>query len=118
MADIDIHRTHQLGLAKAREVAAEWAQEASERFDMVCENTQGRSSDTLHFERSGVKGQLIVAADHFNLQAKLGFLLGAFAGTIQEQIEEQLDGLLAREAAAAKPRPTRTASGSKKKTLT
>jgi len=42
------------------------------------------------------------AADHFDLNAKLGFLLGAFSKTIESEIEKNLDALLAGGKAAAK----------------
>ena len=38
----------------------------------------GDEEDTVEFTRSGVKGELTVAADRFELVAQLGFLLGAF----------------------------------------
>ncbi|WP_395698760.1 polyhydroxyalkanoic acid system family protein [Aquabacterium sp.] len=102
MPDIHIHREHQLGLAKAREVAWQWAEEVEAKFDMACTVLEGETSDTVEFTRSGVKGTLIVAPDHFELDAKLGFLLGAFAKTIEAEIEKNLDGLLGKAAAAGK----------------
>lgn len=94
MADIRIHREHALGLEKAREVAWQWAKDVESGFDMRCEVIEGETSDTVEFTRSGVKGRLIVAADHFDLDAKLGFLLGAFSKTIESEIEKNLDKLL------------------------
>jgi hypothetical protein len=61
---------------------------------------EGETSDTVEFTRSGVSGTLIVAPDHFDLHAKLGFLLGAFAKTIEAEIEKNLDDLLGAAAAA------------------
>lgn len=101
MAEIHIHRDHQLGLTKARKVAWDWAELAEQKFDMDCTVAEGSTSDTVSFERSGVKGELTVAADHFELRAKLGFLLGAFAKTIERQIEDNLDSLLGAAKAAA-----------------
>lgn len=103
MPDIHIHRPHALGLARAREIAWRWAEEVERKFDMACTVIEGETSDTVEFVRTGVKGTLIVAPDHFELEAKLGFLLGAFARTIEQQIEHNLDDLLAAESAAAKP---------------
>ena len=104
MADIQIHRPHHLGLAKARKVAWDWAEQVEQTFGMDCTMLEGETSDTVQFSRSGVKGELIVAADHFDLQAKLGFLLGAFAKTIQVEIEKNLDTLLgAASASQASP---------------
>jgi putative polyhydroxyalkanoate system protein len=95
MPDIRIHRDHQLGLAKARKLAWQWAEEVEKRFDMECTVLEGDTSDTLEFTRPGVSGKLVVAADHFELDAKLGFLLGAFSKTIEREIETNLDALLA-----------------------
>ena len=104
MADILIHREHCLGLSEARKVAWAWAEQVEAEFGMACTVLEGETSDTVEFTRSGVKGELIVAADHFDLQAKLGFLLGAFAKTIEGQIQKNLDTLLGAAAAAqAKP---------------
>lgn len=102
MPDIHIHRTHALGLAKARKVALSWAEDVEKNFDMACTILEGETSDTVEFTRSGVKGELIVAPDHFQLDAKLGFLLGAFSKTIESEIEKNLDALLAKSAAPAK----------------
>lgn len=102
MPDIRIHREHQLGLAKARKVAWAWAEHAEQKFDMECTVLEGETSDTVEFTRTGVKGRLIVAADHFDLDAKLGFLLGAFAKTIEAEIMKNLDDLLAKSSAPAK----------------
>jgi putative polyhydroxyalkanoate system protein len=102
MPDIKIRRAHSLGLPRARKVAWQWAEEVEKKFDMECTVVEGEYSDTVQFRRSGVSGTLVVAPDHFDLDAKLGFLLGAFARTIEGEIEKNLDTLLARSAAAAK----------------
>ena len=98
MADINIHRKHSLGLPKARKIAWQWAEDVEKKFDMECSVIEGETGDTVHFKRSGVNGQLIVAADHFDLKAKLGFLLGAFSKTIETEILKNLDALLAKSA--------------------
>jgi putative polyhydroxyalkanoate system protein len=115
MADINIHRDHTLGLAKARKVALQWAEDVEKHFDMECTILEGETSDTVEFTRSGVKGELVVAADHFQLDARLGFLLGAFSKTIEGEIEKNLDTLLAKSGAAgkasAKTAPAKKAAG-------
>ena len=102
MADIHIHRDHKLGLAKERKIAWTWAEEVETKFGMECSVIEGQTSDTVEFTRSGVTGTLIVAPDHFELSAKLGFLLGAFSKTIEGEITKNLDALLDKGAAAAK----------------
>ena len=103
MADIHIHRDHELGLAKARKIAWKWAEEVEAKFDMACTVVEGEYSDTVEFTRSGVNGSLVVAADHFDLNARLGFLLGAFSKTIESEIEKNLDALLAKSSRDAAP---------------
>ncbi|KPF57522.1 polyhydroxyalkanoic acid synthase, partial [beta proteobacterium AAP51] len=102
MADIHIHRDHSLGLAQARKIAWQWAEEVENKFDMECTVLEGETSDTVEFKRTGVSGRLIVAGDHFELDAKLGFLLGAFSKTIEGEITKNLDALLAAGKPAAK----------------
>ena len=114
MSDINIHREHTLGLAKARKVARLWAEQAEAKFSMECSVLEGKTSDTIEFTRSGVHGRLIVAADHFDLTAKLGFLLGAFSKTIKTQIEQTLDDLLAKGPAAPAKRAVAKKSATKK----
>ena len=108
MAEIRIHRDHALGLKKAREIAWQWAEQVEQKFDMECTVHEGDDGDTVAFTRSGVKGELIVAEDHFELVAQLGFLLGAFKKTIEGEIEKELDTLLAagaKKKAPAKKKP-------------
>lgn len=102
MADLHIRRDHQLGLPQARKIAWQWAEEVERKFDMACTVVEGDYSDSVEFTRSGVNGTLTVAADHFELRAKLGFLLGAFARTIEGEIEKELDALLGGAAAQTK----------------
>ena len=68
---------------------------------MECTVLEGDTSDTVQFTRAGVNGELIVAADHFDLKARLGFLLGAFAKTIEGEILNNLDALLSKSAKTA-----------------
>ncbi len=111
MADIRIHREHTLGLAKARKVAWKWAEDAETRFDMECSVLEGETSDTVEFSRTGVSGRLIVTGDHFDLEAKLGFLLGAFSKTIEAEITKNLDTLLS--ASSAQKAPAKKAAAKK-----
>ncbi|MEO8124919.1 MAG: polyhydroxyalkanoic acid system family protein [Burkholderiales bacterium] len=109
MPDIRIRREHTLGLAKARKIAWKWAEDVEEKFGMECSVLEGDFSDTVSFTRSGVNGELIVAADHFDLHARLGFLLGAFAKTIEREVLANLDTLLAKSEKAAAAAPARAA---------
>lgn len=104
MPDLHIRREHQLGLARAREIAWQWAEAAEKKFAMECGVLEGETEDTVQFERPGVQGTLVVAADHFELRAKLGLLLGPFSQTIEAEIRKNLDDLLGGPQGAA-PRP-------------
>ena len=101
MPDIHIHRPHQLGLSAARSVAHTWARKAEAKFGLACAYEEGAEQDTLHFNRAGVQGRLLVQADQFNLTAELGFLFGAFQGRIEAEIGAQLDKLLGAHTEAA-----------------
>lgn len=102
MADIHIRREHTLGLSGARQLATRWAEQAEAEFDMRCTREGGESGDELQFSRSGVSGTLRVGADHFELEARLGFLLGAFKERIEAEIVKNLDKLLAGKKPAAR----------------
>ncbi len=97
MPDISLQRKHRLGLERAREVAWQWAEQAEQKFGMQCTVEKGDCEDTVHFTRSGVAGTLRVSADGFDIDAKLGLLLGAFQPKIEAEIEKNLDTLLAAE---------------------
>ncbi len=105
MADLHILREHALGLAAARKIAFNWAEQVEAEFGMECTYEEGKSQDVVSFTRSGVNGSLLVTKDRFELNAKLGFLLGAFKDKIEAEIVKNLDTLLApgaKKAAAKK----------------
>lgn len=97
MPDIHIQREHSLGLPEARKLAFRWAELAEEKFDMACSYEEGKSSDLVSFSRSGVNGELKVTGELFELDARLGFLLGVFKDRIETEIVKNLDELLAQE---------------------
>lgn len=102
MPDIHIRREHGLGLAAARKLAFKWAERVEAEFDMACTYEEGRVGDEVSFGRSGVNGTLKVTKDHFELDAKLGLLLGAFKGRIESEIVKNLDELLAQKPGGGK----------------
>lgn len=123
MPDIHITRTHHLGLAEARKLAFKWAETAEAKLDMECTYEEGKTSDLVSFTRSGVNGELKVTKDSFVLDARLGFLLGAFKDRIETEIVKNLDKLLAQKDphaafdhavakhSAAKKAPVKAAAG-------
>lgn len=102
MADLHIVRKHALGLPAARKIAFEWAEQVENDLGMSCTYEEGRTADKVCFSRSGVQGELQVTKDTFELDAKLGFLIGAFKGRIEAEITRMLDKLAPGTAAAPK----------------
>lgn len=97
MAEIHIVREHALGLPKARKLALRWAEVAEKKLDMACTYEEGKTSDVVSFKRPGAHGELKVNKDRFELNARLGLVLGVFKGRIESAIVENLDQLLAHE---------------------
>jgi putative polyhydroxyalkanoate system protein len=93
--DIHITREHKLGLPTARKLAFRWAETAEVKLGMECTYEEGKASDLVSFTRSGVNGELKVTKDRFELDARLGFLLGVFKERIESEIVKNLDLLLA-----------------------
>lgn len=98
MPELKIEREHTLGLAGARAVADRWREQAEQDWGMACVYEPGEAQDRMRFERSGVSGELRVNDTRFDLQLKLGFLLGAYSGKIEAKIRANLDELLGPEA--------------------
>lgn len=105
MADIHIHRDHHFSHAEARDIAFAWAEQAESDFGMACTYEEGDQEDLVTFTRSGVNGTLRVCGQRFELDAKLGFLLGTFKDRIEGEIVKNLDTLLAAHA----PKPAKKA---------
>ena len=95
MADIHIVRQHGLGLEQARKLAFRWAEVAEKKLEMACTYEQGNTSDVVSFKRPGASGALKVTHDRFELNARLGLLLGVFKSKIESAIVSNLDQLLA-----------------------
>lgn len=102
MADIQIRRTHEFGLEKARQLAQQWIEDASQKLSLTCKLEPGAEEDKIHFERSGIKGTMRVTAQAFELEAKLGMMLAAFKPMVEAEIEKNLTRVLSR---GDKPQP-------------
>ena len=86
MSDIDIRHHHSLPLPKARKAVEDIAKKLASKFDM----DYGWDGDELHFNRSGVDGRIHVGAKQIRVTAKLGFLLSALKGTVEQEIRKVL----------------------------
>lgn len=100
MAHLHIIREHNLGLEQARKIAFAWAEQVEQEFGMDCVYEEDVHADVVNFTRSGVVGTLQVTGTKFELDARLGFLLGAFKDRIESEIVKNLDQLLKPKAAA------------------
>jgi putative polyhydroxyalkanoate system protein len=101
-------------MAKARKIAFQWAEQVEKDFGMACTYEEGRAADLVRFSRSGVNGELRVTKDRFELDARLGFLLGAFKDRIEAEIVAMLDALVPAVPTVAAPAATRKTPGAKK----
>jgi putative polyhydroxyalkanoate system protein len=97
MATVSIRREHRLGLERARALARQWAEHAEHAYGLRCTLEEDAGGERVHFQRSGVEGVLRAGADRLQIQARLGLLLGALRHGIEQQIEAELDRLLAEE---------------------
>ena len=86
MSDIDIRHPHAMPAKQVRKAVEQVAGKLSERFGLDC-NWEG---DTLHFHRSGVDGHIAMESDQVHIRAKLGFLLAAMKGPIEQEIRRVL----------------------------
>jgi putative polyhydroxyalkanoate system protein len=102
VAHLHIIREHSLGLEQARKIAFAWAEQVEQEFGMDCVYEEDTDADVVNFTRSGVVGTLQVTGSKFELDARLGFLLGAFKDRIESEIVKNLDQLL-KPKVAAKP---------------
>ncbi len=90
MSEIKFQHAHSLGLDKARELAVKWIDDASRKMGLTCKHVQGATQDTVTFERSGVKGTMLVSGTSFNLDVKLGMMMAAFKPVIESEIAKNL----------------------------
>jgi putative polyhydroxyalkanoate system protein len=91
MAEITIIQEHTLTPKKARDAAQKVAEKLADEYDMEWE----WEGDVLHFERSGVQGNLTLNKKHVEMFIKLGFLMGAFASTIEAKVAENMKKVFA-----------------------
>ncbi len=111
MAEIHIKRTHAMPLKKAREAADDFARQLDKKFELH----HTWAGDTLHFERTGVSGTLVLGKSTVAIDLKLGFLLSAFAGKFESHINDNLDKLFGKAGAAPAKAAPKAAPAKKKK---
>ncbi len=103
MSEISIRRTHHLTIEDARKAAEKIAARLKKDFELE----YAWKRHVLHFERSGVHGELHVGKDEVRLDARLGFLLAFLKPRIEREIDEQFDKYFGAAAAKGAKRPAR-----------
>lgn len=86
MADIRITQAHKLPHKKAKAAAQKVADQMAKEYEMASQ----WDGDVLHFKRTGVSGKLTVSEQEAHLEISLGFLLKAFASTIEEKVSVKM----------------------------
>ena len=86
MSDIDIRHPHAMPAKQVRKAVEQVAGKLGERFGLDC----SWEGDTMHFRRSGVDGHIAMEPDQVHIKAKLGFLLAAMKGPIEQEIRRVL----------------------------
>ena len=86
MSRIDIRHAHAMPVKQARKAVQEVAEKLSERFGMDYD----WDGDVLNFNRSGVDGHIALEPNQLHVTAKLGFLLAALKGPIEQEIKRVL----------------------------
>ncbi len=91
MADIELERTHNLGLGEARRRVDALEAKLKERYGVKLD----WRGNTAELKGSGVSGTLDVGETKVAVKIKLGLLLKPMGGKIREAIERQVDKALA-----------------------
>jgi putative polyhydroxyalkanoate system protein len=92
MSYIRVARAHHLGLEAAR---AEVERIATRVRDEYGAEYHWRGN-VLHFRRAGISGQIAIADNSMDLTVKLGLLLSAMKGQIEDRLTHKIDEALAR----------------------
>ncbi|MCR2746034.1 polyhydroxyalkanoic acid system family protein [Limnobacter parvus] len=91
MSDIHARKEHNMSLEEAKQTAQKLADQLQKEFQLDSQ-WQG---NTLNFTRSGVKGKLDVTDKDVTVDISLGFMLKAFKGKIQTEIDKNIDKMFA-----------------------
>ncbi len=91
MADINITQKHKLSHKKAKAAAQKVAAQLAEEYGIESE----WEGDVLHFKRSGVSGTLELNEHAAQMEITLGFMLKAFAATIEEHVHKNMKKVFA-----------------------
>lgn len=86
MSQIDIRHIHSMSPPQARQAAQQIAEMLAERFGVE----YGWQGDVMNFSRGGIDGHIALLPEQVHVTARLGFLLSAMKGTIENEIRRVL----------------------------
>ncbi|WP_076998616.1 polyhydroxyalkanoic acid system family protein [Variovorax sp. KK3] len=94
MPDIQIERSHNLGIDAARTIARRWVRQVEQDYGLSCSYEEGDTQDLGRFSRAGVDGRVEVSGTAFKLHATLAGLFAGFSEQIEHRLRTKLDELL------------------------
>jgi putative polyhydroxyalkanoate system protein len=91
MSKIQITRAHRLGIEAARAEAERIAQHVQDKYGA----SYAWDGDTMHFSRSGVRGEIAITGDSLDLTIWPSLLLTPIRGQIEQRLVAKIDRHLA-----------------------
>lgn len=91
MADINVQRKHQLSLPDIRAKASELADQLASKFGGEHE----WEGDNLNYKLTGIDACIACTTEDIVVDIKLGMMMAALRGTIETEVGNLLDKLLA-----------------------
>jgi putative polyhydroxyalkanoate system protein len=88
LAYIQIKREFTMPRAKLRKELGRLATSMQDQWHLNC---IWQSDDCLDFRHSGARGRIEIGDQEFELNAKLGLLMSAFKGPIEDEIRKFID---------------------------
>lgn len=88
VADIQMKREFTMPRKEVRKQLKNLADQMQDQFQLNCEWS---SKNCLDFQRSGASGHIEIHKKEVELTAKLGMLMSAFKGTIEQEISKFMD---------------------------
>lgn len=90
MSQISISRTHALSLDQARTTAEALAGELAARYAL----NHYWQENSLHFQRTGVTGQIDLEPGIIHINVRLGLLMAALKSYLEPEIDRKLNEIL------------------------
>lgn len=86
MSTIDIHAYHDMSREDAQNAAEELSRDLAQKFSI----DYAWEGDSIHFERPGVHGEILVTGEELHVTAYLGFMLMMLKHPIEQEVVRYL----------------------------